>query len=62
MEKVREILSMYVKPNQILLAVTLDYKDEMSGRAIVDANNDLLNHLCAAEPRITRFFVRADGN
>ncbi len=60
--EVREILSMYVGPNQILLAVTLEYKDGMSGRAIADTNDDILTRLRSAEPRITRFFVRADGN
>ena len=60
-KKVGEILSMFLGPNHILLAATVDFQDGLTGQQISEASNDVLKHLQEVEPRVCRLFLRADG-
>jgi hypothetical protein len=55
-----ELLSMYLGPSEILLAATLEFKNDISGRQISEASNDMLKKVQAVEPRVFRLFLRAD--
>jgi cation diffusion facilitator family transporter len=60
--KVGEILSMYLGPDEILLAAKLGFQDGTSARQVAEASDAILAQLRRSEPRITRLFLRADGN
>jgi cation diffusion facilitator family transporter len=53
-----EILSMHLGPREILLAVTLDMRDDVSGGRLEEAAADLASRIEQAHPEITRVFVR----
>lgn len=56
---VKELLSMYLGPDEILLAATLHFQDGISAREIRQASDEILKKLRAAEPRVMRLFLRA---
>ena len=58
-ESVAEVLSMHLGPREILLGVTLDFKDDLTARQIEDAADDLAGGVRSVDPRITRVFVRS---
>lgn len=58
-ERVAEVLSMHLGPREILLGVTLDFKDHLTARQIEDAADDLAGGVRSVDPRITRVFVRS---
>jgi cation diffusion facilitator family transporter len=60
--KIDELLSMYQGPDQILLAVTLDFKEGTTANDIKDISNAVMARLREVEPRVTRLFLRADGD
>lgn len=60
--KVGELLSMYLGPEEILLAAKIDFNEGISGQKIGEASDAILARLREVEPRITRLFLRADGN
>jgi len=53
-----EISSMQLGPNEILMAATLDFKDELTGPELEEASDQLTEKLLAEDPRITRLFLR----
>jgi cation diffusion facilitator family transporter len=53
-----EVLTMQLGPDEILMAATLDFNDDMSGPQLEKAADDLTKKLKAADPRITRVFLR----
>ncbi|MEI9996925.1 MAG: cation diffusion facilitator family transporter [Rhizomicrobium sp.] len=53
-----EILTMHLGPEEILMAVTLDFQDDLSGPGLEEAADELTGKLQAADPRITRLFLR----
>jgi cation diffusion facilitator family transporter len=55
---VQEILTMHLGPSDILLAVTLDLSDELTGGESERATTRLIGRLRAAQPAITRVFLR----
>jgi len=57
-DTVCEVLSMQLGPDEILMAATLDFNDDMSGPQLEEAADDLTKKLKAADPRITRVFLR----
>jgi cation diffusion facilitator family transporter len=59
--KVDEILSMYLGPDEILLAATLEFQEGVSAREVSDISDDVVLKLREIEPRVTRLFLRADG-
>jgi cation diffusion facilitator family transporter len=60
--QVGELLSMYLGPDEILLAVTLHFKQDLSGQEMRQASDEILNHLKEVEPRVLRIFLHAAGD
>lgn len=58
-ESVIEVLSMHLGPREILLGVTLDFKDALTAGEIEDAADDFAVAIRSVDPRITRVFVRS---
>lgn len=58
-ESVAEILSMHLGPQEILLGVTLDFRDDLTAVEIEDAGDDFAGVIRRVDPRITRVFVRS---
>ena len=56
--EVVEVLSLHLGPQEILLGVTLDFRDDLPGGDIETAAQELSDAIQAAEPRITRVFLR----
>lgn len=56
-----EVLSMHLGPQEILLGVSLDFRDELSGADIESAADDITRQLQALDKRLTRVFLRS-GN
>jgi|HubBroStandDraft_5_1064220.scaffolds.fasta_scaffold34867_2 hypothetical protein len=52
---------MYLGPNEILLAATVEFRDETTAREIKEASDDIVARLRQVEPRVTRLFLRADS-
>jgi cation diffusion facilitator family transporter len=57
-DQVCEVLSMHLGPQEILIAATLDFEDTLSGPQLEEAADQLTDRLKAADPRITRLFLR----
>ena len=57
-DTVCEVLSMQLGPDEILMAATLDFNDDMSAPQLEEAADALTKKLKAADPRITRVFLR----
>lgn len=55
---VEEILSMHLGPADILLAISIDFRDEMTSAEIEEAVHDLGERLRASRPSIRRVFLR----
>jgi cation diffusion facilitator family transporter len=55
---VQELLSMHLGPEDILLAVSIDFRDEMSSAEIEDAARELSDGLRRSHPSLTRVFLR----
>jgi cation diffusion facilitator family transporter len=53
-----EILSMQLGPNEILMAATLDFKDELTSHELEDTSDQLTERVLSEDPRITRLFLR----
>lgn len=58
-ESVTEVLSMHLGPQEILLGVTLDFRDDLTAVDIEDAGDDFAGLIRSVDPRITRVFVRS---
>jgi len=56
--EVSEVQSMHLGPNEILVAVSLDFQDSLSGPQLEQAADELTDRLKAADARITRLFLR----
>jgi len=56
--EVCEIQSMHLGPQDILVAATLDFRDDLTAPELERAADELTGRLRAAEPRITRVFIR----
>lgn len=55
---VEEILTMHLGPSEILLAVSLDFDDRLSGEEIETGLREITAALTRGNPTITRVFVR----
>ena len=53
-----EIQSMHLGPQDILVAATIDFHDDLTGPQLERAADELTEKLKAADPRITRVFLR----
>lgn len=58
-ESVTEVLSMHLGPQEILLGVTLDFRDDLTAVQIEEAGDDFAGAIRAIDARITRVFVRS---
>ena len=56
--EVCEIQSMHLGPQDILVAATLDFRDDLTAPELERAADELTGELKKAEPRITRVFIR----
>ena len=57
-QAVCEIQSMHLGPRDILVAATLDFRDDLTAPQLESAADELTGRLREAEPRITRVFIR----
>lgn len=57
-ERIDEILSMHLGPSDVLLGISLDFRDEMTSDEIEMAVHELDNRLRVCQPSIRRVFVR----
>jgi divalent metal cation (Fe/Co/Zn/Cd) transporter len=55
---VDEILSMHLGPEEVLLAVTIDFDDRLPGRGVEEAAGDLTTRIEATVPVVSRVFLR----
>lgn len=58
-DTVAEVLSMHLGPQEILLGVTLDFRDDLKATDIEDAGDDFATRIRDIDKRITRVFVRS---
>jgi cation diffusion facilitator family transporter len=58
-DSVAEVLSMHLGPQEILLGVTLDFRDDLTAVDIETAGDDFALRIRAIDSRITRVFVRS---
>jgi cation diffusion facilitator family transporter len=57
-QAVSEVQSMHLGPQEILVAVSLDFRDTLTGPQLEQAADELTERLKAADARITRLFLR----
>jgi cation diffusion facilitator family transporter len=57
-KSVDEILSLHLGPNEVLLAVTIDFREDLSGEEVEAASRELIQKIQKARPEITRAFLR----
>lgn len=57
-EAIQELLSLHLGPRDILLAVAIDFRDELTGGEIEAAARELTAVLREGQPSITRVFLR----
>lgn len=55
---VEEVLSMHLGPSEVLLAVTLDFRDDLPGGDIERAAEELTRRVENSHPEVTRMFLR----
>lgn len=55
---VAEVLTMHLGPAEVLLAASLDLRDDLDGDAIEAAARELTARIEAAHPEVTRIFLR----
>ena len=53
-----EILTMFLGPNVLLVAATLNFRPGLSGEALAQASDEICAGLRAADPRIVQLFLR----
>lgn len=54
--------SMHLGPEEILVGLTLTFRDDLTMEALADASEDVTLSLRKADPRITRVFLRSARN
>jgi cation diffusion facilitator family transporter len=59
--KINGVLSIYLGPEDILLAATLEFKAGTTAHQVKEVSDHVIARLQKAEPRITRLFLRADS-
>jgi hypothetical protein len=52
------LLSLHLGPEEILMGVTIEFDDGLSGDAVEAAAQELSETVYAIEPRVTRLFLR----
>ena len=59
--RVEKILSMYLGPDEILLAATIEFHEGTLAKEVRQTSDQILAQLRQVEPRVMRLFLRADG-
>jgi cation diffusion facilitator family transporter len=59
---IKELLSMYLGPDEIFLAATLNFQAGIKAREVREISDAILARLKQIEPRVSRLFLRADGD
>ena len=59
--RVIEVLSLHLGPREVLVGVTLDFRDDLPGGALEHAADELSDRIQEAQPCITRLFLRPSG-
>ncbi|MGE5565339.1 MAG: cation diffusion facilitator family transporter [Parcubacteria group bacterium] len=57
-KRVIEVLSLHLGPQEILVGVTIDFRDDLPGGALEKAADELSDRIQDAQPCITRLFLR----
>lgn len=57
-KRVIEVLSIHLGPQEILVGVTIDFRDDLPGGALEKAADELSDAIQDAQPCITRLFLR----
>jgi len=60
-QKVRKSLTMHFGPHEVLLALDIEFKPELSSKQIADAINRLEAAIRARHPEIRHIFIEAKG-
>jgi cation diffusion facilitator family transporter len=60
-KRVIEVLSIHLGPQEILVGVTIDFRDDLPGGALERAADELSDRVQHAQPSITRLFLRPGG-
>lgn len=60
-ERLNELLTMHMGPNDVLLNLSLDFRNDLKAGEIEAVITDLENRVTARFPEITRIFVEAQG-
>jgi cation diffusion facilitator family transporter len=58
-EAVLELLSMYIGPTDLLVAVRLDLRDDLNGREVEELSNQIDRELREADPDVSQVFLDA---
>lgn len=58
MRDIQELLSLHLGPRNILLAISIDFRDELSGAEVESAARELTEALMRTHPSIKRVFLR----
>jgi cation diffusion facilitator family transporter len=53
-----EVLSLHLGPQEILVGVTIDFRDDLAGGEVEEAASELSARIRATQPAITRLFLR----
>jgi cation diffusion facilitator family transporter len=53
-----EVLSLHLGPQEVLVGVTIDFRDDLPGGAVEDAASELSARIRAQIPSVTRLFLR----
>ncbi|HEX6860770.1 MAG TPA: cation diffusion facilitator family transporter [Caulobacteraceae bacterium] len=56
--RVIEVLSLHFGPNEVLVGVTIDFRDDLPGGEVEDAAEQLSRRIQEAHPDVTRLFLR----
>lgn len=60
--RIKALLSMYLGPDEILLAATLEFEHGTTAHQVREISDRAMARLRQVEPRVTRLFLRADGD
>ncbi len=56
---INELLTMHLGPSDVLLTISLDFKDRLSSGDVEDTVSELENEIKAAVPEVSRVFIEA---
>ena len=60
-ERINELLTMHLGPEDVLLTLSLDFKDDLSAGQVEEAITELEDRIKQAFPQITLVFIEAQS-